>query len=119
VASPLDQIHIVAVSLDDRPLATSAKILLQVMSEEKPNGWRTEPAPGGEQRIVSIGRDPWLVKQLEGTVRFKRPDASRLKVTLLDGNGEAVKSTVGAEVIRLDPTTLYYLIEASKEGAAR
>src|SRR5262249_12189017 len=35
VTSSLDQVHIVAVSLDDRPLATSARILLQVMTEEK------------------------------------------------------------------------------------
>ena len=49
ISSRLELGHIVAVSLDGQPLATSRKILLQVMSEEKPTGFRTEPAPGGEQ----------------------------------------------------------------------
>lgn len=114
VTSSLDQAHIVAVSLDDKPLATSSKILLQVMSEEKPNEWKTEPAPNGETKILSIGRDPWLVKRFEGTVRFKRPDAAKLTVTALDGNGDALKTVVGADKIRLGSTILYYLIEKSQ-----
>ncbi len=119
IASTLDEGHIIAVSLDDRPIATSSKILLQVMSEEKPNDWRTEPASGGERKIVSIGHDPWLVKQFEGTVRFKRADASQLKVTALDANGDLLQSVVGADKIRLGSTVLYYLIEPSKEAATR
>ena len=119
VTSTLDLAHIVAVSLDDKPLATSSKILLQVMSEEKPTDWRVEPAPNGEQRILSIGRDPWLVKQFEGTVRFKRSDAPQLKVTALDDNGDPLKSVVGADKIRLGSTVLYYLIEPSTRTATR
>ena len=61
-------------------------------------------------RIVSIGKNPWLVKELQGTVRFKRPDAARLKVTALDGNGDALKPLGSASEIRLQPNTLYYLI---------
>ena len=63
VASTLELGHIIAVSLDDKPLATSRRMLLQAMSEEKPTDFRTEPAPGGENRIVSIGHDPWLVEK--------------------------------------------------------
>jgi hypothetical protein len=110
VSSKLDLGHIVAVSLDDRPLATSRKILLQVMTEEKPTDFRTEPAGDGLRRIVSIGRDPWLVKEFDGTVRFKRADASRLKVTALDENGEALKVIGTADAITLRPSTLYYRI---------
>ena len=50
-------------SLDDQPLATSRKILLQVMTEEKATGFQTEPAGDGVKRIANIGRDPWLVKE--------------------------------------------------------
>jgi hypothetical protein len=110
ITSSLDLGHIVAVSLDGRPLASSAKILLQVMSEERPTGFRAEPLPSGEKRIVSIGRDPWLVREIEGVVRLKRPDAGRLKVVALDPNGDFVRSMGGASEIRLDPKTVYYLI---------
>ena len=76
--------HIIAVSLDGQPLDRSRRILLQVMSEEQPTGFRMEPVGEGVKRIVSIGQDPWLVKECSGTVKFKRPDAARLKVEALD-----------------------------------
>jgi hypothetical protein len=110
ITSGLDLGHIVAVSLDDKPLATSRSILLQAVSEEKATGFRTEPAANGERKIVSIGRDPWLVKEIEGTVTFKRADASGLKVTALDPNGMPGKVVGTAATIRLDPRTVYYRI---------
>ncbi len=82
------------------------------MTEEKPSGFRAEPTGPGEKRIVSIGRDPWLVREVEGTVRFKRPDAARLKVVALDPNGDPGKTLGSAAEIRLDPRTVYYLIAA-------
>ena len=110
ISSKLELGHIVAVSLDGKPLATSRRILLQAMSEEKPTGFGTEPAPGGDKKITSIGHDPWLAKELDGVVKFKRPDASRLKVTALDFNGDPGKSIGTASEIRLAPSTIYYLI---------
>lgn len=110
IASNLDLIHVVAVALDGKPLATSGKILLQVMAEEKPSGFRAEASGPGAKRIVSIGRDPWLVREIEGTVRFKRPDAARLKAVALDPNGDRVKTLGHAAEIRLDPRTVYYLV---------
>jgi hypothetical protein len=110
ISSRLELGHIVAVSSDGKPLATSRRILLQAMSEEKPTDFRTEPAPGGEKKITSIGHDPWLVKELNGVVKFKRPDASKLHVTALDFNGEPDKSIGTAREIRLAPNTIYYLI---------
>ena len=119
VTSGMDLGHVVAVSLDDRPLARSGKILLQVMSEEKPSDFRTADGPKpGFRTIKGAGRDPWTVKRFEGTVRFKRADAASLKVTALDGNGAPVKEYGHADEIRLAPTTLYYLIEAGKAGAS-
>jgi hypothetical protein len=110
IASNLDLIHVVAVALDGKPLATSGKILLQVMTEEKPSGFRAEPSGQGLKRIVSIGRDPWLVHEVSGTVHFKRPDAAQLEVVALDPNGDRVKALGNAADIRLDPRTVYYLI---------
>ena len=76
VSSPMELGAVIAVSLDSQPLARSTRILLQVMSEEKSNGFKTKPAGKSGRQIVSIGQDPWLVREIRGTVRFDRPDAS-------------------------------------------
>jgi hypothetical protein len=110
ISSSLDLGHIIVVSLDGSPLAVSRRILLQAMSEEKPSDFGTEPAAAGEKKITSIGHDPWLVKDLEGVVKFKRPDASKLRVTALDSNGDPGKLIGTASEIRLGANTIYYLI---------
>lgn len=110
IKSDMELGHIVAVSLDARPLASSDRILLQVMSEEKPNGFQTEPVSPSVRRIVSIGHDPWLVKEIRGQVRLKRADASALKATALDENGYPLGPAGTSDQIDLQPRTLYYLI---------
>ncbi|HVV70380.1 MAG TPA: hypothetical protein VHI52_02605, partial [Verrucomicrobiae bacterium] len=112
VSSDLELGHMVAVSLDDRPLSSSRRVLLQVMSEEQETGHRTEALSPTVKRILSIGTDPWQVKRLQGTIRFKRPDAARLKVTPLDFNGYPVGAAGSAQEIHLQPNILYYLVEA-------
>ena len=110
VSSGLDLGHIIAVALDDQPLATSGRILLQVMSEEQETNHQTEPVSPTVKRIVNIGTDPWQVRTLNGTVRFKRPDAAQLKVTALDFNGYLTGSAGTGREIQLQPATMYYLI---------
>jgi hypothetical protein len=110
VSSDLDLGHIVAVALDEKPLATSSRILLQVMSEEQETGHQTEPVSATVKRITNIGTDPWQVRTLSGTVKFTRPDAARLKVTALDFNGYPLSAAGQAQEIKLQPMTLYYLI---------
>jgi len=109
--SEMDLGHVVAVSLDNQPLTTSRKMLLQVMSEEKSSDFQTEPVSEGVKRITNLGKDPWLVKELSGTVAFKRADATELKVRTLDLNGYALENCGTAEKINLRPSTLYYVIE--------
>ncbi len=111
IASELDLGHIIAVSLDNQPLSISTRILLQVMSEEKPTGFQTEPVTPNIRRIVNIGTNPWLVKEFKGTVKFKRSDAAQLKVTALDYNGYPLGNASSGAEIRLQPKTVYYLIE--------
>ncbi len=110
ISSDMPLGHIIAVSLDGQPLAHSRRILLQVMSEEKSTNFRTEPVRDGVKRIVSIGQDPWLVKEFSGQVEFRRPDAGRLKVEVLDHSGFPAASAGHADSIQLTPAGLYYLI---------
>ena len=111
ISSKLSLGHILAVSLDGQPLATSTKLLLQVMSEEKGSNFQTEPVSEGVKRITNIGQDPWLVKELNGQVEFQRADAARLTVTALDLNGYPAERVGDARQIELRPATMYYLIQ--------
>jgi hypothetical protein len=102
--------HIAVVSLDGKPLATSGRILLQVMSEEQNSDWQTQQVDAATKKIINIGHDPWLVKRPSGTVKLKRSDAAQLKLTALDFNGYPAKSLGGASEIRLIPAVIYFLI---------
>ncbi len=110
ITSTLELGHILAVSLDDQPLATSGKILVQVMSEESTSNFQVDSPTNQVKRIVEIGTDPWRVKDIEGRISLKRADAAELKVTPLDFDGYAQGEAGSARDIRLRPTTLYYLI---------
>jgi hypothetical protein len=102
--------HIVAVSLDGKPLVTSGRILLQAMSEERSTGFQTEAESATVKRIVSLGTDPWQVRTLQGSVAFKRPDAASLHATALDLNGYPTGPAGNAASLKLQPATVYYLI---------
>jgi hypothetical protein len=108
---PLDVAHVILASLDDQPLATSKRMLLQVMTEEKPTGFRTESLGDRRHRIESIGTNPWQVRKLAGVVRMLRADATNLKVTALDQFGQPTSTTQPGGEIHLQPDTLYYSIE--------
>lgn len=73
-------IHVI--SLDDQPLATSKKILIQAFSEEKMYGFKAE---GGV--IKDAGRVPINVRDIQGTVTFTK--GAGLKAVALDANGYA------------------------------
>jgi hypothetical protein len=107
IQSNLDNVHIVLVALDGKPLAESSRMLLQVMSEETSTGFATENAGNGLQRITNIGRDPWRVKAFEGLVRFK----NSVIIQPLDLNGYAQgAASTGAE-LKVAPDTVYYLVK--------
>ncbi|HEY0457100.1 MAG TPA: hypothetical protein VGE41_12045 [Verrucomicrobiae bacterium] len=110
IQSSMELGNIIAVALDDQPLSTSSKILLQVMSEEKESGRQVDPVSPGTFQFASLGRDPWMIKELEGMVRFKRTDAAQLKITPLDDNGYPAAASKNGPELKLDRNTVYYLI---------
>jgi hypothetical protein len=108
IKSDLKLGHVIAVSLDGEPLSKSNSILLQVATEEQPTDFSAVAAGGGLQRIANIGRDPWLVREAQGVVKFKRGDAKDIKVTALDENRYPAGDAGRANEIKLRPGTLYY-----------
>jgi hypothetical protein len=108
IRSDLDNAHIVVVALDGEPLTKSRRMLLQAMSEEKASGFATEDARNGVKKITNIGRDPWRVKTLLGSVKFK--DGTAVQIQPLDFNGYPQGKPYRGTELRLDPATLYYLM---------
>lgn len=108
--TPLEYASVLLVSLDDQPLETSGRMLLQVMTDEKQYGFS---APGtGTRPIVSLGSAPMTVRKIDGNISLSRPDASQLRITKLDFHGYTVGETLPLTPnFQLDPTTLYYVIE--------
>lgn len=112
IASDLDLASILLVPLDGQPIASSSRLLLQVMTEEKPTGFKTEQEREGVLRIVNIGTDPWLIRKPSGVITLKRADAGKLQITPLDFNGYPGAEPISGPTLQLRPDTAYYLIEA-------
>jgi hypothetical protein len=111
INSPMEYGTTALVSLDNKPLKTSGKMLLQVMSEDNNYGGQTKTVDGGLKKITSLGASPIVVKNFAGRVLLKHPDAARLKVTALDFNGYPQLRLKSAAFVTLQPRTIYYLIE--------
>lgn len=110
IRSDMDLGHIVLVSLDEKPLDSSRRMLLQVMSEERPTGFQTKPLDGGRKQIVNIGKDPWLYRALGGQVSFTHASAGSITVQPLDLNGYPSGDATRENTVKLRPETVYYLI---------
>jgi hypothetical protein len=108
IESAMDYGTVLLVSLDNQPLATSRRMLLQVMSEDQNFGWKTSGTP--RKTIQSVGSAPLTVRNLAGKISLRRPDATSLQITALDFNGYPAKKVGTATDFQLQPTTFYYLI---------
>lgn len=92
VESQSDYAAITAVPLDQRPLAESEKILVQIGTTIRPTGWIERDAEiesdgvtlRGKQ-IVDTGRAPWRVAAAKVRLTVKNPNIK--KATRLDVNG--------------------------------
>jgi hypothetical protein len=105
---------VTAVSLDNLPLASSRRVLVQVMTQEQPYGFRTE----GDM-IVNLGGAPFGVKKIEGAVELAfAAGSTTAKAVALDANGYATNRPVetragekpGAIVLPLLEDVIYYVV---------
>jgi hypothetical protein len=113
IASRNDYAAVLAVALDQAPLAKSKHILLQVVTEDSNSGWS---APGeGMRAIDDVGGAPVIARSIAGHVIFGRPDAAALTVTPLDFNGYPAGApfVLGKRRdLSLEAATLYYVLTA-------
>ncbi|GMV83020.1 MAG: hypothetical protein AMXMBFR7_42040 [Planctomycetota bacterium] len=110
---------LLAVSLDDKPLAESAKILIQVGTTERPAGWATKPSKVDQgkrdgEEIVSFGKAPWQIVQTDATLTVKN---SKLRVAVVcDANFMPLKempleAVADGNKLKLPTDALYVVLK--------
>jgi hypothetical protein len=108
---------VLAVAMDDQPLSTSKKVLLQVGTRERPSGWSTRPVQikGKEgEEVVSFGHAPWMIAHSHLNMTINNPGLSKARV--LDPNGMPVKevrlaSHPGGVSLAFPEEALYVVLE--------
>jgi hypothetical protein len=112
---------ITVLSLDNKPIRESGRLLVQIGTLARPTGWTTRPArvqEGGVWndclRIVSVGQAPWQVQKAVATLTLNN---NQLKVaTVLDANGMATAQKLELQsagpntTITLPPDALYVML---------
>ena len=116
---------VLAVSLDGLPLAESGRVLLQVTTQSRPDGWADELAAREDGspalRIIdtgggghNAGQSRWLVKNAHGTVAIRNPGlsrATRADIHFYAAGGVPAERRDGALVVRLPADALYLVLE--------
>jgi hypothetical protein len=114
IESNNDFSSVMVISLDDRPLKTSKKILIQVMTQEQPYGFKTEG-----DKITDLGGSPFGVREIDATVSLRLEGAGKPVVTALDENGYATQKpvTISSDgintplAIRLAEDSIYHIVQ--------
>jgi hypothetical protein len=113
----------VLVALDDRPLSSSRRILVQVVTSARPTGWKTRasefPGEGGKTtvqgfQILQTGTPPYRFVNTEVGLVVRNPFLA--KATLLDTAGYPVKEVAVTRArddlsIQLPLNTMYLILE--------
>ncbi len=104
---------ILVVSLDDKPIETSDRLLVQAMTEERPYGFKTRG-----DRITDLGGAPFNVRHIDA--RITLPDADVSRAVALDPHGRARtdqapalgrQAATGRVTISLVKDAIYHVVE--------
>ena len=113
---------VIVVAMDDAPIATSGKILVQTGTSARLTGWNTKETEfkgdGGKMmkgyEIIATGLPPWQMANTEVTLIVN--NAKLKKATLLDTAGYPVKKLNGVLkegkfIVTLPLDALYVVLE--------
>ncbi|MBI5725075.1 MAG: hypothetical protein HZA50_14030 [Planctomycetes bacterium] len=114
---------VLAVSMDDKPLKASGKVLVQVGTTARSTGWKTQPCkiegkegqPGKDgEEIVNVGKAPWRIVNADVTITIANPALT--KAIVLDVNGMQTKelpleAAGGAKTLKFPPDAMYVVLK--------
>jgi len=100
-----DFASVLVVSLDDKPLAESKRLLIQAMTESQPYGYKAE---GG--RITDLGGPPLGIRAIQCAIKL--PGNVR-KATALDENGYPTDRPVRVKdnIVELRSDAVWHIVE--------
>ncbi len=117
ITSSNEYATVLVVSMDDKDLRSSGKILVQVGTVARPTGWKTKPteinnAPAEE--IVSYGKAPWQI--IKGAVSISLKNSVVKTARVLDANGMSVatitlRETAGAKQFKFPEEAMYVVLK--------
>jgi len=104
------------VPLDDQPLATSQRVLVQVGMPCRPTGWRCRPtsvtpeggSPTQGWRITDYGRAPWAVETPKLQITLRNQSLTRARA--LDMNGLPIADVVIKDGAFVFPDGTMYVV---------
>lgn len=114
---------LIATSLDDAPLVSASRVLLQATTRSRPTGWREvavqvqmskdKPTTARGWQVQSVGQAPWRVERLDMRVTVQNPSLRR--ATSLDANGMptgtlTLKRDGQGVSVTIPPDTLYVVL---------
>jgi hypothetical protein len=108
---------VTVVSLDDKPIADSRKILIQGTTIEQFAGFATNQQGNLEGRIENVGSAPCGVELLDVTVKLKLQGGVPTRVIACDEHGYPTERTVNCSgpaadfSIQLNPQSVYHVVE--------
>lgn len=115
IESKNDYATVLVVSLDEKPLNQSSKVLLQCGTRMRPTGWKSEESTRDGKRglrVVSTGAMPWRVEVNQTSVMIK--SAVLTKATTLDTagfpRGEASVERVGSAIKVAMPSDAVWVV---------
>jgi hypothetical protein len=108
-------------SMDNQPIKTSGKILIQVGTVYQPTGWKEEEADFKEDnqslqgyKILHTGNMPWRADDTQATIEIS--NATLKKASLLDAGGYAIANVPllksnGKVILTLPSNAMYVVLE--------
>ena len=126
IASQNNYASVTVVSLDEKPIATSGCLLVQIGTIARPTGWKEKPMriPTKQgttldgYRIIDPGGPPWRIEKMHGALAVQNTTITR--ATVLDPNGMPISDIPiwrGDEDIRisLPASALYVCLRSAQQ----
>ena len=107
---------VLAVALDDLPLAESHRVLIQCTTLDQPYGWHTSEPNGLAGTIEEVGGAPWGMQRCQATVSLPWAGPDSVAVVACDENGYATDKPVALQrdtdrvLITIEETSAYTIV---------
>ncbi len=122
VESTNEHLGITAIALDQKPLAESGKIFVQISPRARPTGWKLEAATHEQKdgttlegwRIADTGKAPFRLESIDGRIWINNPDlttASALDPMGRPGTTLPLERSGSTASLTLPTDAIYLILE--------